>query len=247
MYKVSYTFSAFNNWKILERTLFSALNLRYSINKDDIQWVIVDDSVDKYKDHIYSKIVEWCYKNLKDYDYHIISNDKNMGEGYTMNKCFQESKGEYILHFQDDWECVVDYPFIDLGIEVLDRFDHIFMIQLSKREWSTTNKNVKFGRILMPPKNGLSVIEMADNGFGNNTSQIRLFKKETWKKIGLYLDTKTIDWNRWQKAREGSIVEFDYGQRLQRLGYKAAKINDGQFIHTLEENARSEYFISHER
>ena len=118
------------------------------------------------------------------------------------------------------------------------------MIQLSKRPWSTTNRNVKFNRVLLPPKDGLSVIEMGDNGFGNNTNQVQLLRRSKWKEMGPFPDVNTIDWNKWKGAREGSIVEFEYGCRLQSRGYRAAKINDGQFIHTLPENARANHFIS---
>ena len=241
MSTLSFAFLAFNNWPILERTLESAKKLKHT---QDVEYVIVNNSTEEYYFDIDSKISDWMEKNPSLIITTVSNSGENSGEGDGMNICFNMCSSENILFFQDDWECVVDYPFIDLAIDVLDKFEHIFMIQLSKREWSSTNKNVRFGRLLFPPQNDLSVIEMADNGFGNNTSQIRLFKKSSWEKVGPYLDTKTIDWNRWKGHREGSVVEFDYGVRLNNLGYRAAKINDGQFIHTIEENARSEYFIS---
>ena len=241
MSTLSFAFLAFNNWPILLRTLESAKKLKHT--QKDVQWIIVDNSTEQIDDMRHC-IMEWVCQNPELHVDTVFNNGVNGGEGSGMNQCFKMCYGENILFFQDDWECVVDYPFIDLAIDVLDKFEHIFMIQLSKREWSSTNKNVRFGRLLFPPQNDLSVIEMADNGFGNNTSQIRLFKKSSWEKVGPYLDTNTIDWNRWKGHREGSVVEFDYGVRLNNLGYRAAKINDGQFIHTIEENARSEYFIS---
>ena len=230
---ISFGFLAFNDWPLLKRTLESALKLKHT---QEVEWVIVDNSLDEFRDEMSRNIDNWLQENELDRSIHS-TNVENVGEGGGMNQCFELCSAEHILFFQDDWECTVDYPFIDLGIQVLDTFGHIYMVQLSKREWSVTNKNVSFGRVLMPPSDGMTVVEMGDNGFGNNTFQIRLFKRSTWKEVGLYLEDKDIG-PEWKGHRKGSVSERDYGVRLQSLGYKAAKINDGQFIHTLEENAR---------
>ncbi|MCI0558115.1 MAG: glycosyltransferase family 2 protein [Nitrososphaera sp.] len=238
--KLSYTFLAFNNWPLLERTLNSARTLKHS---QEVEWVVVDNSVAKFRSEMTRNIEDWLDKNeLVGRSIHA-TNMENIGEGGGMNQCFNLARGDYILFFQDDWECMVDYNFIDFGIEVLNKFNHIFMVQLGKRDWNK-NKNCMFGRVLLPTQDGMTAVEMGDNGYGNNTSQIRLFKKATWEKVGPYLDMKTIPWTFLKpNVREGSFVEMEYGQRLQKLGFKAAKINDGQFIHTLPENARAEHFI----
>jgi hypothetical protein len=141
---------------------------------------------------------------------------------------------------------VVDYPFVDLAIHTVDRFPNVFMVQLSQRPWSVTNPNVKMGRMLMREENKV-VCEMQPNGFGNNTFQVRLFKKKTWERVGRYPDRDTIDFTKYAPGtREGSIGEFEYGKRLAGLGYCAAKIGTGQFIHTIPENARSAHFITDE-
>lgn len=235
MCNLSYGFLSFNNWPILHRTLESAKKLKHT--QDKVQWVIVDNSTKEYASEMMENIIQW-EKQQDDIILDTVFNcGVNGGEGAGMNQCFKVCRGENILFFQDDWDCVVEYPFIDLAIDALDKFNHIFMIQLSKREWSSTNNNVRFGRLLFPPQNDMTVVEMADNGYGNNTFQVRMFKKERWKQVGLYLEDKDIG-PQWKGHRKGSVSERDYGIRLQSMGYKAAKINDGQFIHTIPENAR---------
>jgi glycosyltransferase involved in cell wall biosynthesis len=242
---LSYSFLAFNNWPVLEQTLNSAKNLKHTQGYP--QWVIVDNSLPQFQDFMTEKIEEWVCRNVditKCPVSHIL-NEQNTGEGGGMNQCFEACTGKYILFFQDDWGCVVDYNFIDFGIEILDTFEHIFMIQLGKRAWSTTNPNCRFERVLMPPRGNMVAIEMADNTYGNHTNQVKLFKKDKWLKIGPYFDMKTIPWERIKPgAREGSLVECEYGIRLDRLKMRAAKINDGQFIHLIPENARQEHFIT---
>lgn len=240
--KLSYAFLSFNEWEILERTLNSALKLKHS--QGLVQWVIVDNSTEEYQDTMRRNIMNWLTDNVRNGDTAFFPNNENHGEGGGMNDCFRRCEGEYILFFQDDWELVVNYDFIDLGIEVLDKFQHINSIQLRKRAWSAENPNVKMGKVLLN-NDGITVFEMQDNGFGNNTSQVRLFKKSFYERIGPYRDLSNMPWKDYPDAREGSIVEHDYGQRLKLSGTVAAKINDGQFIHTLEENARSAHFITH--
>jgi hypothetical protein len=87
---------------------------------------------------------------------------------------------------------------------------------------------------------------MVPNGWGNNTFQIRLFKKGNWEQVGPYLEDKDMipDWKEYGH-RLGSVSERDYGIRLNHAKWCAVKINDGQFIHTIEENARM-HFITDE-
>lgn len=240
MSNISFVFLAFNNWPILERTLNSALELKHSFKEP--QWVVFDNSTPEFKEEMSVNIKKWlstCVNSNWIYE----QSKHNLGEGGGMNKAFHLATGEYILFFQDDWECCVKYPFIDLAVDVLEKFPHIFMVQMSKREWSRTNKNNMIGRVLLT-KDDLTVFEMRPNGFGNNTSQVKLIKKSNWLKVGEYLTTEEINWERSKGHREGSIVEYEYGRRLHNIGFAAAKINDGQFIHTIPENARSEFFIT---
>jgi len=232
--KLSYGFLSFNNWPVLKRTLESAKKLQHSCG--DVQWVIVDNSTPQYCQEVMSGINQWIKDNPHLHIDTYSTNGENLGEGTGMNKCFNLCTGENILFFQDDWECVVDYPFIDLAIETLDRFENIFMVQLSQRDWSIKNINIQMGRLLMVHEDKV-VSEMKSNNFGNNTFQVRLFKKSKWKKVGLYLEDKNIS-PLWAGHRPGSVSERDYGLRLQSFGYKAARINTGQFKHLLEEDSR---------
>ncbi len=231
---LSYGFLSFNNWPILERTLESAKKLQHT--QGNVQWVIVDNSQKEYYRELQNGINAWMDKNPELEILTIYNSGINMGEGGGMNVCFDMCDGENILFFQDDWECVVNYPFIDLAIKTLDTFKNLFMIQLSKRSWSITNPNIKMGRVLTNQDNKL-VCEMQPNHWGNNTFQVRLFKKAAWESIGRYLEDKDIG-PQWDGHRPGSVSERDYGVRLNSQGYRAAKINDGQFIHTIEEDAR---------
>jgi len=239
--KLSYGFLSFNNWPILERTLESAKKLKHT--QGEVQWVIVDNSTKDFYVDMENNILNWCNKNNDLKVDTIFNQGNNTGEGAGMNTCFDLCVGENILFFQDDWECTVYYSFIDLGIKALDCFKDVFMIQLSKRPWSTTNNNIKMGSVIMTDKNK-TVCRIQPNGFGNNTFQVRLFKKDRWQKVGYYLEDKDIPL-RWSSHRPGSVSERDYGIRLASLGYCAAKINDGQFIHTIAENARM-HFIDDE-
>jgi len=237
--KLAYGFLAFNNWPVFERTLESAKKLYHT--QGDVQWVIVDNSTNReVEDGLYT----WMNDNPDLNILTIFNSGENVGEGAGMNQCFNMCDADNILFFQDDWECVTNYNFVDLAIETLDRFSAIFMVQLRKRSWKPYPKpyepgdrNCSTGTYLMRQENN-QVFQMADNGFGNNTFQVRLFKKSKWKQVGLYLEDKDIDWNRWPGARPGSISERDYGLRLAAHGFSAAKINSGQFDHTIEENAR---------
>lgn len=241
--KLSYAFLSCNNWDVLERTLNSALKLKHT--QGEAQWVVVDNSTGEFQEQMKDDISYWLRHNDPGNSL-AICNGENVGEGAGMNMLFNKCVGENILFFQDDWECVVDYNFIDLGIKVLDTFSDIFMLQLSKRPWSPTNPNIKMGRMLMMDGDH-AVAQMYPNGFGNNTFQVKLLKKAVWEKVGPYPTKDTIDFSKYPPGtREGSVGEFEYGKRLHELGYGAAKINDGQFIHILEENARDEYFIKND-
>ena len=241
MIKLSYGFLSFNDWPILERTLESAKKLQHT--QGDVQWVIVDNSLPDYNRDMQKNIAQWADDNPSLHiDFHF-NGGINSGEGGGMNQCFELCSGENILFFQDDWECIANYPFIDLAIETLDKFQQIFMVQLSKRPWSSTNPNIRIGRVLMAHGDA-TVFEMHPNHWGNNTFQVRLFKKDKWSTIGHYLEDKDIG-PQWKGHRPGSVSERDYGVRLNSHGFRAAKINDGQFKHTIEENARV-HFINNE-
>ncbi len=234
MPNLSFGFLAFNNWPILKRTLESAKKLQHT--QGEVQWVIVDNSTPDCCSDMVKNIIAWEKEQGGIWLDTIFNNGVNGGEGAGMNQCFDACRADNILFFQDDWECVVDYPFVDTAIEILDRFNDLFMIQFSKRAWSTTNPNIRIGRVLHN-EGDKTVFEMQNNGYGNNTFQVRMFKKERWQQVGPYLEDKDIG-PQWKGHRPGSVSERDYGIRLQSLGYKAAKINDGQFIHTIAENAR---------
>jgi len=239
---LSYGFLAFNNWPILKRTLESAKKLKHT--QGPVQWVIVDNSTKEFHADMQICILKWCIDN-PDLDVVTIFNGgENTGEGGGMNQCFNACTGDHILFFQDDWECVVNYPFVDLAIETVDTFSQIFMVHLSQRDWDYSNKNIRMGRVLMK-KGDMVVSELQHNGLGNNTFQVKLLRKDDWIKVGPYLTADDINFNRYKPdVREGSIGELDYGVRLAKLDYRAAKINTGQFIHTIPENARSEHFIT---
>ena len=239
MTNLSYGFLSFNNWPILERTLESAKKLKHT--QGGVQWVIVDKSQEEFCEEMEKNILAWMDKNQEIDMYVFFNRGNNTGEGAGMNACFDMCEGENILFFQDDWECVVDYPFIDLAIETLDSYQAVFMIHLGKRPWSADNLNIKRGPVLMV-RGDITVFGMQPNQWGNNTFQVRLFKKSKWGQVGHYLEDKDMDPD-WKKYghRLGSVSERDYGIRLAQLGCLAAKINDGQFIHTIEENARMHF------
>ena len=239
---LSYAFLSFNNWPILKRTLESAKKLQHT--QGPVQWVIVDNSTEEFYYDMETSILQWCDENPDLSVKPLFNGGANTGEGGGMNQCFNLCDGDHILFFQDDWECVVQYPFIDLGIKTLDTFSQVFMIHLGKRPWSVKNQNVRMGRVLMTHED-MMVSELVPNGLGNNTFQVKLLRKDQWEKVGPYVTTSDIDFSQYKPdVREGSIGELEYGMRLAKLGYRAAKINDGQFIHTIPENARSEYFIT---
>ena len=180
MIKLSYGFLSFNYWYILERTLESAKKLQHT--QGDVQWVIVDNSQPDYNQDMQKNIAQWADDNPSLHiDFHF-NGGVNSGEGGGMNQCFELCSGENILFFQDDWECIVNYPFIDLAIETLDKFKQVFMVQLGKRPWSSTNNNVRIGHVLKTRADA-TVFEMHPNNRGNNKIQIRLCKKDRCSKI----------------------------------------------------------------
>jgi len=243
-HKLSYGFLSFNNWPILKRTLESAKKLKHT--QGNVQWVIIDNSQEKYYADMEKNIINWMDENPGLTILVVFNSGNNTGEGAGMNACFKMCEGENILFFQDDWECVVDYPFIDLAIQALNSFRGVFMVHLGKRPWSPDNQNIKRGPVLMT-QGDITVFGMQRNHWGNNTFQVRLFKKSRWEEVGPYLEDKDMN-PEWKKEghRLGSVSERDYGVRLQRVGYRAVKINDGQFIHTIEENARMHFIEDNE-
>ena len=150
-----------------------------------------------------------------------------------MNQCYEAAKGDYILFAQDDWRLDVSYDFIDFAIDILNERDDVYTVVMANR-----GPRAPQGPLIRT-EGHLSAYIVQPYEFRSSTNQIQLFSKANWLKYGPLPTMGTINWKRWPvDAREGSVVEWTFGKMLQAAKMHDARIEKGQFIHTLKEGIR---------
>lgn len=92
MPRVSVLMSVFNRGHCLERSINSILCQSF----DDFEFIICDDGS---TDDSYEKLLEFAKKDNR---IRILKNDSNRGIAFSLNRCLEISKGEYIARMDDD-------------------------------------------------------------------------------------------------------------------------------------------------
>lgn len=118
MPKVSVIMGVYNTGKkeILEKAINSILNQTFK----DFEFIICDDGS---TDDTLKLIQEIC-KN--DNRVIIIKNEKNMGLAYTLNKCLEIAKGEYIARMDADDESLLNR--FEKQVEILEQNSDIGVV-----------------------------------------------------------------------------------------------------------------------
>lgn len=129
--KVSIIIPVYNQEDLLIRALESIPK------RDDIEIIVIDDgSTDKTWDNLLK------YRNESDFlNLICLYNEKNMGVGYTVNKGYDNAKGEYVVLLGSD-----DYFIKDNFIKIMDELDGTdlvyFNLEVNSGEiWRLTKEN----------------------------------------------------------------------------------------------------------
>jgi glycosyltransferase involved in cell wall biosynthesis len=69
--------------------------------------------------------------------------DRNEGMGRNTNKGIQAAKGEFILHLQDDWECLGPPDLIEAAMEVLNEFPDVGLVRYRPVEKNAPYRTVQ--------------------------------------------------------------------------------------------------------
>jgi len=60
----------------------------------------------------------------------LVTSETNQGLGANSNKGIKAATGEYILHLQDDFECVSTEPFIEKSIQIIKNHSDVGLVRL---------------------------------------------------------------------------------------------------------------------
>lgn len=55
----------------------------------------------------------------------------NQGLGYANNRALKAARGDYILHLQDDWNCVADLNFLEESIQLLSTMPTVDVVRFT--------------------------------------------------------------------------------------------------------------------
>lgn len=130
--KVSVIIPVFNQEQLVIKAIESIPK------RDDIEIIVIDDGS---TDNTWNNLLKFItdnedYKNLI-----LLYNEENKGVAYTVNKGYDNAKGEYVVLLGSD-----DYFITDKFIEVLDKLDGTdlvyFNLQINNGEvWQLTPEN----------------------------------------------------------------------------------------------------------
>ena len=195
MIKITIGIPVYNQEELIIRALDSIPK------RDDIEIIVVDDGSE---DGTWDKLIE--YRKKYPENLVLLYNEKNKGVGYTVNKIYDNAKGEYITLLGSD-----DYFYTDNLEEVIKQLDGTDMIyydlQINNGEiWQVTQEtketicgSVKFirkdfiGRTRCPNKRS-----MEDKVFYE-----RLLRKKPTEKF------TRIAVKHYNYPREGSLSYYD--------------------------------------
>lgn len=213
---LSVCFLSFNDCGNLYKSIVSLGKVLRAENLiEDSEFLIVDNDS---RDDVNKKYIEGLLReNIIDKAYF---SSYNMGQNGGLKKLFEIAEGKYILNAQSDWQFKegTKYPFI-IGMQVLDRYKNIGMIQLKYKERIHIP-----GHIQLEP----DVYQLTDNGYGNFTFQINLTSREKYAKWGGF-EELPFSYSCKNNHDEGSNAELMCGIKYARSGLQAAVINNGQF------------------
>lgn len=225
---LSVCFLSFNDCENLYKTINSIGQVLRDENLiDESEFIVLDNDS---QDDVNKKYIEGMLREgIIDKAYF---SSYNMGQGGGFKKLLEIAKGQYILNAQSDWQFKegVKYPF-EIGMQVLDRYKNIGMIQLKYKE-----------RIHIPGYIQLEpdVYQLNDNGYGNFTFQINLTSREKYDMWGGF-EELPFSYSCKNNRDEGSNAELMCGVRYAKSGLQAAVIYDGQFETLRSPNVLKEY------
>lgn len=196
MPRVSIIMGIYNGEEKMDEAISSICNQTYQ----DWEFIICDDGS---SDHTYDKLVEWA---KKDFRIHVLANKANMGLAVTLNKCIEESQGEYIARMDDD---DFSYPErLKLQVDFLDEHEEYAFV--SSLVDCFDGKNIVKNHFLRAEK-------PQKNSFLSGTQFVHpatIFRKNCLNIVGGY---KTG----WETNR---VEDYDLFMRLYAAGFKGYNI-----------------------
>ena len=112
--------------------------------RDDIEIIVIDD---KSTDKTYANVLRYLFHN-KDKNILLLQNEENKGVGYTVNKGYDNAKGEYIVLLGSDDYFTENF---EKALNELDGTDMIYfnLIDNTGAIWKITpqNKNSYVGSV----------------------------------------------------------------------------------------------------
>ena len=109
MYKVSVIIPVYNQENLIIKAIESIPK------RDDIEIIVIDDCSE---DNTWNALIEYRNKNPQMFNLILLYNEENKGVGYTVNKGYDNARGEYIVLLGSD-----DYFYIDKFEEILQELD----------------------------------------------------------------------------------------------------------------------------
>ena len=176
--------------------------------RNDIEIIVIDDGS---TDNTWNNLLEYRQKHEEFFNLILLYNEKNMGVGYTVNKGYDNAKGEYVVLLGSD-----DYLYTDnfeAALKELDGTDLIYFdIQINNGDiWRTNEEtkhaicgSVKFMRKEFIGDTRCPEIRVAeDKAFYNE-----LLKKEPTEKF-LHIVVKHYNF-----PRQGSLMNTEWNKTL---------------------------------
>lgn len=109
MYKVSVIIPVYNQEELIIKAIESIPK------REDIEIIVIDDCSE---DNTWNVLIEYRNKNPQMFNLILLYNEENKGVGYTVNKGYDNARGEYIVLLGSD-----DYFYTNKFEEILQELD----------------------------------------------------------------------------------------------------------------------------
>ena len=169
---ISVIMGVYNNEKTVEKAVLSILNGTFK----DLEFVIVDDGS---TDSTFEVLEKLASENNR---IRLLKNDSNKGLAYSLNRCLEEAKGEFIA--RQDADDVSAPNRLEAELEFLTSHPELSFVGTAAKLVDETGR--VWGTRFFPEEVTEDVV-VKYNPFIHPTM---LFKAEALKKVGGYRDTK---------------------------------------------------------
>lgn len=202
MPKISVIMGVFNenNIEVIKKSILSILNQTYK----DFELIICDDGSTDNTLELITKVTQ------NDNRVRIIKNEKNMGLAYTLNRCIEESNGEYIARMDID-DCSKNERF-EKQIKFLEDHQEYSVVGSNSLLF---NKNGVYGKRKMP-----EIIKKEDFLFNNPIMHPTvMLRKRDIQNVYMY--------NESNKTKR--VEDYDLWMRMFAKGYKMYNLQEYLF------------------